>query len=108
MNEARSTKKDLEMHVNEFKGTKTNNEFQHDNFQKDLKRLSQSLEQLRIMHDGKLEQIDFELGRKILYDDIKQNFKTLNDILTIKFKQLEDTKEAVRNLISYQKHFHPI
>lgn len=32
---------------------------------------------------------------------MKQNFKQLNDLLFIKFKQVEDTKEAVRNLISY-------
>lgn len=101
LNQAKETKKDLEMHINEFKGNKTNNEFQHEDFKKDFKRLRGDLEQLRVMHEGKLEQIDFELGRKILYEDIKQNFKTLNDILAIKFKQLEDTKEAVRHLICY-------
>ena len=39
---------------------------------------------------------------------MKQNFKQLTDILVVKFKQLEDTKEATRNLIAYQKFFHPI
>lgn len=32
---------------------------------------------------------------------MRQNFKQLKDILYIKFKQLEDTKEACRNLITY-------
>jgi hypothetical protein len=50
----------------------------------------------------------FELSRKVRVDDMRQNFKQFNDLLFIKFKQLEDTKEAVRNLISYQKFFHPI
>ena len=27
LNQAKETKKDLEMHINEFKGNKTNNEF---------------------------------------------------------------------------------
>ena len=58
--------------------------------------------------DGQIEKIDFEVSRRVLTDDMKQNFKQLNDILVVKFKQLEDTKEAVRNLISYQKFFHPI
>lgn len=58
--------------------------------------------------DGKFEQIAFEATRKVRIDDMKQNFKQLNDILVIKFKQLEDTKEATRNLITYQKFFHPI
>jgi hypothetical protein len=39
---------------------------------------------------------------------VKQNFKQLKDILFIKFKQLEDSKEATRSLISYVKHFHAI
>ena len=51
--------------------------------------------------DGKFEQIAFEATRKVRIDDMKQNFKQLNDILVIKFKQLEDTKEATRNLITY-------
>jgi len=51
--------------------------------------------------DGKLEKLDFDISLKLRTEDMKQNFKQLNDILVIKFKQLEDTKEAVRNLISY-------
>lgn len=57
--------------------------------------------------DGKLEQLNFDISTKLRIDDMKQNFKQLNDILLIKFNQIEDTKEAVRNLISYQKFFHP-
>lgn len=52
--------------------------------------------------------MDFGIAQKIKTDDIKQNMKSLKDILVIKFKQLEDTKEATRSLISYQKHFHPM
>ena len=52
--------------------------------------------------------MNFELGRRVRSDEMKQNFKQLNDILQIKFKQLEDTKEACRNLIVYQKYFNPI
>ena len=51
--------------------------------------------------DGKIEQISYDCSRKVLIDDMKQNFKQLNDILVIKFKQVEDTKEACRNLITY-------
>ena len=32
----------------------------------------------------------------------------MNDILAIKFKQVEETKEATRNLITYTKFFHEI
>jgi hypothetical protein len=30
----------------------------------------------------------------------------LNDILSVKFKQLEDTKQAMRSMITYQKYYH--
>jgi len=66
------------------------------------------IEQLKQYMDGKFEQVQFDCSRKVLIDDMKQNFKQLNDILVIKFKQVEDTKEACRNLITYQKFFHPI
>ena len=55
-----------------------------------------------------MEQIQFDCSRKVRIDDMKQNFKQLNDILVVKFRQLEDTKEATRNLITYQKFFHQI
>lgn len=52
--------------------------------------------------------MNFNLSRRVRTDDLKQNFKQLNDILAIKFKQVEDTKEATRNLITYTKFFHEI
>lgn len=58
-------------------------------------------ENLRAYLDGKIDQMYFELSQKVRVDDMRQNFKQFNDLLFIKFKQLEDTKEAVRNLISY-------
>jgi hypothetical protein len=70
--------------------------------------IEKSLEQLRAYLDGKLEQMQFDCSRKVRIDDMKQNFKQLNDILVVKFRQLEDTKEATRNLITYQKFFHQI
>ena len=70
--------------------------------------IEKSLEQLRAYLDGKLEQMQFDCSRKVRIDGMKQNFKQLNDILVVKFRQLEDTKEATRNLITYQKFFHQI
>ena len=36
------------------------------------------------------------------------NFTTLKDILFVKFKQLEDTKTAVRDVIAFQKLYYPM
>ena len=41
-------------------------------------------------------------------DDMRQNFGQLNDVLAVKFRQVEDTKQAVRSLIAYQKYYHGI
>ena len=39
---------------------------------------------------------------------LKHNFSSLNDLLFVKFKQLEDTKAAVRDLIGFQTYYYPI
>lgn len=58
--------------------------------------------------ESRLESVHFDCSRRVRIEDMRQNFKQLQDILVIKFRQLEDTKEATRNLITYQKFFHPI
>lgn len=39
---------------------------------------------------------------------MKQNFQKLNDLLAVKFKQVEDCKQACRQMIVYQKYYYPI
>lgn len=102
------TKADLDAHVEEYKASYLQIAFQQDRNDSAVKNILQKCENLRAHLDGKVEQLNFELSTKLRIDDMKQNFKQLNDILFIKFQQIEDTKEAVRNLISYQKFFHPI
>jgi hypothetical protein len=36
--------------------------------------------------------MDFDIDRRAKVDDMKQNFEKLNEILFVKFEQLEDTK----------------
>ena len=48
------------------------------------------------------------LAECVNVSEMKFNFEALNDMLFTKFRQLEDTKSAVRDLIVYQKYFHPI
>ena len=51
--------------------------------------------------DGRLEEFQFSIGRRIKIQDLRQNFQKLNSILLVKFRQLEQTKQATRNLIAY-------
>jgi hypothetical protein len=39
---------------------------------------------------------------------MKINFKILKDMLYVKFRQLDDTKTAVRDVIGFQKYFFPM
>jgi hypothetical protein len=39
---------------------------------------------------------------------MKLNFQILQDMLFIKFKQVEDCKFAVRDMLAYQKYFYPM
>lgn len=57
---------------------------------------------------AKFDDLDFNLAERVKTTDLRQNFEQLNDILEVKFRQVEDTKEACRNLIAYQKYYHPI
>ena len=36
------------------------------------------------------------------------NFVELNNMLFVKFKQLEDTKQGVRDMLTYTKYFFPL
>jgi len=63
---------------------------------------------LNVEYECKMADVSLDLQSRSYIDDMSQNFKRLNDILIVKFKQLEDTKQACRNLITYQKYYHKI
>lgn len=63
---------------------------------------------LRLELTGRLDTALDSLNRFVTLRDVKINFKTLNDMLFVKFRQLEDTKAAVRDMLAYQKYFMPM
>ena len=79
---------------------------QHSNEQ--IKGIDDRFEGLKVKMDGIVDEMKFDLDRRVKIEDMRQNFDRLNDILFVKFKQLEDTKQATRNLITYQKYYAPI
>lgn len=58
--------------------------------------------------NGRFDTLLFELARRVSVDDFRRNFDKLNDILFIKFSEVEDMKAAQRDMINYQKHFYPL
>jgi len=91
----------LDAHIEEYKSAFLTTVFNQDKNDANFRTMQGKTENLRAYLDGKIDQMYFELSQKVRVDDMRQNFKQFNDLLFIKFKQLEDTKEAVRNLISY-------
>ena len=58
--------------------------------------------------NGRLDSIHYQLKQRVTVDDMKKNFNKLTDMLNIKFRQVEDNKHALRDMINYQKHFYPL
>lgn len=58
--------------------------------------------------NGKIEALSYQLSKRVTIDDMEKNFSKLSDILLIKFNQVEDNKQAVRDMLNYQKYFYPL
>lgn len=39
---------------------------------------------------------------------MRENMSTLTSLISIKFKQIEDVKNGLRNMLVYQKYFYPL
>ena len=83
-------------------------EFWSNHSNEEIRGISDQFEGLKVRMDGIVDEMRFDLDRRVKIEDMRQNFDRLNDILVVKFKQLEDTKQATRNLITYQKYYQPI
>lgn len=63
---------------------------------------------MRVEMTGKMENILEQIQLRVSIRDMKSNFKALNDLLFVKFSQLEDVKTAVRDVTVFQKYFYPL
>lgn len=79
-----------------------------DNYTKAYKENDKKIGEIQGEFNGRFETVLYQLERRITVDDMKKNFDKLNDMLFIKFKQVEDNKAAVRDMLNYQKYFYPM
>ena len=56
----------------------------------------------------RLETVLDQIENKVNLSDMQMNFKTLTDMLFVKFRQLEDTKSGMRDMLTYTKYFLPM
>ena len=79
-----------------------------DKYTKAFKDNDNSIIRMQEEFNGRIETVFYQLSRRVSNDDFKKNFDKLNDMLAIKFTQLEDVKTSVRDMLTYQKHFFPL
>ena len=52
----------------------------------EIRGMNDHFEGLKVRIDGTIEELKFDVERRVKIDDIRQNFDRLNDILVVKFK----------------------
>ena len=88
--------------------TVTDAKYWLDKYTKAYKENDAKIGEMQGEFNGKIEAQNFQLQRRITVEDMKANFGKLNDMLYIKFTQLEDMKAAQRDMLNYQKNFYPL
>lgn len=79
-----------------------------ENYTKAYRENDKRIADMKSEFNGRLDTIFYQLTRRVTNDDLKKNMTKLNEMLFIKFRQLEDVKQAVRDVHTYQKHFYPL
>ena len=88
--------------------TITDAKFWLDKYTKAYKENDAKIGEMQGEFNGRLDAQNFQLQRRITVEDMKANFNKLNDMLYIKFTQLDDMKAAQRDMLNYQKNFYPL
>lgn len=57
---------------------------------------------------AEIDQLKYLQVTKVSIKEMHLNFKELSDLLLVKFKQIEDCKEGLRDMLVYQKYFYPL
>lgn len=50
----------------------------------------------------------YALDHKVEISMLRENMETLTGLLSVKFKQVEDVKDGLRDMLVYQKYFYPL
>lgn len=79
-----------------------------DNFKNEYRQLLTQFDKLKEIVMSDLEKFQFKLDRKLDIQAMRDNMDTLKGLLTVKFRQVEDVKDGLRDMLVYQKYFFPI
>lgn len=73
-----------------------------------IQELSDSFEELKAQVERSNVQRDIEIDLRLKVQDFKNNFQILSDLMEQKFAMVEDTQQAMRSMMVYQKYFYPV
>lgn len=79
-----------------------------DKFMQSFAEQEATLKKTKIEIFGEVEALKFQVSRKLGVEDMRSNFKALTDLLFVKFTQLEEMKQGLRDMLVYQKYFFPL
>lgn len=58
--------------------------------------------------DTRIDTTHLDISFKVSYDELKRNFDTLNELLNLQWKHMDEIRKGLRSVITYQKYFHPL
>lgn len=79
-----------------------------DKFMKSFADQEASLQKTKVEISGEVTAIKFQLTRKLSIEDMRVNYKALTDLLFVKFTQVEEMKQGLRDMLVYQKYYFPL
>ena len=72
------------------------------------KDIDKTINSIKAEMKGDYERAMFAMRKKLDTRVMQDNMKTLSSLLKIKFKQVEDVKDGLRDMLVYQKYFYPL
>lgn len=65
-------------------------------------------EQYKRTLEIRFDKLELEDSLRVTHDQMKQNFQSLENIINFHWRQLDDVKKNLRNVVTYQKYIHPL
>jgi hypothetical protein len=91
----------LAVHENRMDKTIADSKYWLEKYTNGFKEHDMKMTELSTLLNGRVDNITELMSKRISVEDMKLNFKTLNTMLLVKFRQMEDTKAAVRDVLTF-------
>jgi hypothetical protein len=66
------------------------------------------MQEIRVEMESDMKKLKYDMDKLVSAKDMQINFRALSDLLFVKFTQLENMKQALRDVLVFQKYFYPL